>query len=216
MLRLLVILLISLAAMVAEAAERWRSDQFGCELVIPEGENWLRESAVRMPAGEMIFAASHGPTKQLIAVVAIPRVLSKTIESPAVVNRAIEALSSLGYSVTGHNPITKDDQTYLEISGRRTASAAVTVVCLARAALHNNNLILAMTAAPGTETVLTDARFLRVIDTFRLDGAKEAESAPAPLALAPFYHLTYKACLAAAGGLLVLGVLVFAFGRRAA
>ena len=192
------------------------SDQYGVSLTLPPGESWIRGSPLTVPAGDMIFIASHPESKQTVAVIAIPRIPSNELENPAVVSRIIEAVMGLGFSVVNHAPVTINEQKFLQLLGKKSEGAASEVVCVARAAIRNNTIHLALTFARGNEERATEKYFLRVLDTFTL-----LEMGPATLgrtnhALFPLYRTAYMACWIAAGSLMLAAAVVFLISRRPA
>ena len=90
----------------------------------------------------------------------------------------------------------------------------MSIICVARAALRENNLYMALTSGRGDEELTSDKHFLRVLNTFTLlDPAAPVERI-ATGALVPYYHAAYVYALTTVGALLVLSLLVVAFSRR--
>src|SRR5688500_16913488 len=117
--RLLTLFSLCFLAVSGHAAEQWRSDRFRCSLTFPEGETWIQGTPVPLPAGEMIYLANQGATKQSIAVIVIPKIPNNDLENPSVVNRIMEPLIALGFQVISHAPVTIDGQPFLQLAGRR-------------------------------------------------------------------------------------------------
>jgi hypothetical protein len=192
----------------ANAAEQWRSDRFRCSLTFPEGESWVQGTPSPLPAGEMIYVANHSGSKQSIAVIVIPKIPNNDLENPAVISRVMEPIIAMGFQVISNAPVTIEGERFLQLTGRRGETATVSLVCVARAALRENTLYLAITWGRGDEELTGDKHFLRVINTFTLlDPTGPTERVPAT-ALLPQYILTYKVCFIAVGVLLVLGLIV--------
>src|SRR4051812_39292147 len=72
--RLIAFLTLLFLLVPAWPAEQWRSDRFRCSLTFPEGESWVQGTPVPLPAGEMIYLASHSVSKQSVAVIVIPKI----------------------------------------------------------------------------------------------------------------------------------------------
>ena len=207
-------LLIIFLLLAQADAEQWVSDEFRCSLTLPEGEAWNRGAPVRVPSGEMIYSASHPETKQTVAVIVIPRIPSNVLNNPAVVSRIMEDLLGLGFAVTGHAPVKIGETEYLEFIATRRESAAVDLICVARATMRENTIYMALTFAPGGDEKVEDKNFLRVIDTFTLANTSAVLRNPTLDPLFPNYRFTYIACAAGAAGLLFASIFVLIFSRR--
>ena len=214
--RLLTLFTLCFFVLAAHAAEQWRSDRFRCTLTFPDGETWVQGTPVPLPAGEMIYLANQSATKQSVAVIVIPKIPNNDLENPSVVNRIMEPLIALGFQVINHAPVTIDGQPFLQLTGRRGESATVSIICVARAALRENTLYMALTFARGDEELTSDKQFLRVLNTFTLLDPAAPTERVASGTLVPYYRLAYQGAFAAVGGLLVLALLVFFFSRRPA
>lgn len=174
----------------------------------------MQGTPVPLPAGEMIYSATHGPSKQNIAVLVIPKIPNNDLENPSVINRIMEPINHIGFQVISHAPVTINGEKFLQLAGRRGETATVSIICLARATLRDNNLYIALTSGRGDEDLISDKHFLRVINTFTLEDAAGPTQRVAAGELVPLYHMTYKAAAIAIGGLLVLGILAVALSRH--
>jgi hypothetical protein len=214
--RLLTLFTFCFLVIGAPAAEQWRSDRFRCTLTFPEGETWVQSTPAALPAGEMVYLANHTLSKQSVAVIVIPKIPNNDLENPSVVNRIMEPLIALGFQVINHAPVTLDGQPFLQLAGRRGESATVSIICVARAALRDGTLYIAMTTGRGDEELTSDKHFLRVLNTFTLLDAAAPTDRVVTGALAVHYRQAYKAAFASVGGLLVLALLGFILSRRPA
>ena len=212
--RLLTLLTVCILALSARAAEQWRSDRYRCSLTFPEGESWVQGTPVPLPSGEMIYTATHGPSKQSIAVMVIPKIPNNDLENPSVINRIMEPINHIGFQVISHAPVTINGEKFLQLAGRRGETATVSIICLARATLRENTLYIALTSARGDEDLTSDKHFLRVINTFSLSDPATKTLRVATGELVPFYITTYKAIAIAIAALLVIGIAVVALSRR--
>ena len=212
--RLLALLTLFFLVLATASAEIWRSDRFRCTLTFPESESWVQGTPVPLPAGEMIYLANHGTTKQSVAVIVIPKIPNNDLENPSVINRIMEPIVTLGFQVISHAPVTIEGQPFLQLPGRRGETATMSIVCVARAALREGNLYIAMTWGRGGDEITSDKHFLRVINTFTLLDAAAATKKVATGTLVPYYLLAYKSALIAVGCLLVLALLAFICSRH--
>lgn len=212
--RLLTLFTFCFLVAATHAGEQWRSDRFRCSLTFPDGETWVQGTPVPLPAGEMIYLANQGSTKQSVAVIVIPKIPNNDLENPSVVNRIMEPLIALGFQVISHAPVTIEGQQFLQLAGRRGESATVSIICVARATLREGNLYMALTTGRGDDELTSDKHFLRVLNTFTLlDPATPTERVATGL-LVPYYRLAYLTAFAAVGALLVLSLLVIVTSRR--
>ena len=212
--RRLLALLTLLILVLSAGAEQWRSDRHRCSLTFPDSESWTQGTPVPLPTGEMIYISTHGTSKQSVAVLVIPKIPNNDLENPAVINRIMEPIIHLGFQVTSHAPVIINGEKFLQLAGRRGETATVSIICVARAALRENTLYIALATGRGDEDLTSDKRFLRVIDTFTLQDPTTPTVRVATGALVPFYIQTYKAAAIAIGALLVIGIGVVASSRR--
>jgi hypothetical protein len=212
--RLLTLLTLCFLALTARAAEQWRSDRYRCTLSFPEGESWTQGTPVPLPAGEMIYVATHGPSKQSIAVIVIPKIPNNDLENPSVINRIMEPLIALGFQVISHAPVMVNGEKFLQLAGRRGETATVSIICLARATLRENTLYMVLTSSRGDEELTSNKHFLRVLDTFTLLDPGAPTERVATGALVPYYRITYQVAGIAVAALLVLGLITVAFSRK--
>ncbi len=211
---LLTLLALCISIISAQAAEQWRSDRYGCSLTFPEGESWVQGTPLPLPAGEMIYTATHAQSKQSIAVMVIPKIPNNDLENPSVINRIMEPINHIGYQVISHAPVVINGEKFLQLAGRRGETATVSIICLARASLRENTLYIALTSARGDEDLTSDKHFLRVIDTFSFATPAGKTERVATGELVPLYITTYKATAIAIGALLVIGIFAVALSRR--
>lgn len=214
--RLLPLLFAFLTLVSAHAAEQWRSDRFRCSLTYPEGESWVQGTPLPLPAGEMIYTANHGPSKQTVSVVVVPQIPNNDLENAAVISRIMEPIVALGFQVISHAPVTVNNEKFLQLAARRSESAASSIICVARAALRENTLYIVMAYGRGDEELTTDKYFLRVLNTFTLLGAAQPTERIATGLLAERYRTAYLTCFAAVASLLLIGIGVVFFSRETA
>lgn len=212
--RLLSFVLAFLVLASSQAAEVWRSDRFRCKLTYPDGESWVQATPDPVRSGEMIYKASHGPSKQSVAVIVVPQIPNNDLENPAVISRIMEPIVDLGFQVISHAPVTIEGEKFLQLSARRTENAASSIVCVVRATLRDNTLYEALTYGRGGEELTTDKHFLRVLNTFTLLDKAEPTERVATGALADHYRQAYVACFAAIGALIVIGLIVVICSRN--
>jgi hypothetical protein len=201
---------------LSAGAEQWRSDRFRCSLTLPEAETWVQGTPVPLPAGEMIYLANQTLSKQSIAVIVIPKIPNNDLENPSVINRIMEPIVALGFQVISHAPVTIEGQQYLQLAGRRGETATISIICVARAAIREGNLYIALTTGRGGDELTSDKHFLRVLNTFTLMDAAGPTQKVATGDLVPYYRLAYKSVGIAVGCLLVLALLGFIFSRQPA
>jgi hypothetical protein len=188
---LLTLLTFFLFVIAATAAEQWRSDRYRCTLAFPEGEAWIQGTPAPLPAGEMIYVATHNASKQTIAVIVIPKIPNNDLENPSVINRIMEPLIALGFQVVSHAPVTINGEKFLQLTGRRGETATISIICLARATLRDGTLYMALTTARGDEDLTNDKHFLRVLDTFTLLDPGAPTERVATGTLVPYYQTAY-------------------------
>ena len=212
--RHLLTLFILCLLIVSTRAEQWRSDRFRCSLTFPENETWVQGTPVPLPAGEMIYLANHALTKQNVAVIVIPKIPNNDLENPSVINRIMEPIVALGFQVISHAPVNIEGQQFLQLTGRRGETATISLICVARAALREGNLYIALTSGRGGDELTSDKHFLRVLNTFTLMDKAGPTKKIAPGTLVPYYILAYKAAFIAVGSLLLLGLLAIIASRH--
>jgi hypothetical protein len=197
-------------------AEEWISDQFRCALNLPPDETWSRGNAtpLRAVSGDLIFSAELPETKQRVAVTATTKVLSNNLQSPAIIARVMECMQKeFGLNIGNYAPVEINGQTFLQVAGRRNEGGGATSFALARAALRENTLYIALTIGIGEEDRSNDKQFTRVLDTFRFIEAPEARP-PQANPYFRFYQLGLKACLSAAGAIAIAFIIVMAATRH--
>lgn len=214
--RLLTLLACFLAFAVAVRAEQWRSDRYRCTLTFPPGESWVQGIPTPLPAGEMIYNGTNTTSRQGAAVIVVPKMPNNDLENPAVINRIMEPMVALGFQVVSHAPVTVNEQRFLQLVCQRGDTPTMKLIAVARAAIRENTLYIALTFARGEAELANDKHFLRVIDTFTLLEDEEPITIGATGALIPRYRLAYQAAFGSIGGLLLLSLGALFFSRRPA
>jgi hypothetical protein len=215
--RFLTLLLLFWCLLADARADTWVSEQYRCELSMPNGESWSRRPAQLLSNGEMIFSATYPSLEQNIAVVVIPNIpVGGNLKNAGIISRILEVIQSMGFAISSHAPVTFNGEPYYEVLGRRDEGLGPRLVCVARAILRDDTIYIVATSGSGGEARAKDSHFLRVINTFKLVEETVRKTDPAKHPLFQGYRFVYKASFAGAVGLLGLGLLVVLFSRRKA
>ena len=211
-------LLLLLALLLHARAEEWRSEEYGCVLLMPSNEPWQRGNMTRIPGGEMIFSASNMDDKQNVAVLRIPDQPTNDIEKPAMVQRLKETLAAMGLTVESSAPMPWNGAASMQFIARRGGESQSRIICVVRALLHENQAYMVLVSGRGDENSATNKNFMRVMETFRfLDAAELAriagDAAPAQDLAFQKNRLAFKVCLVLAAALVGIFA-VMLFGTR--
>jgi hypothetical protein len=157
--RLLLLLATLLLPALAARAEEWMSAQFRCALNLPPEESWQRGNATPLKnvPGDLIFWAVHPESKQRMAVTVTTNVPSNNINSTAMIHRVMECmLKEFGLSIGARSTVEVYGQSFLQLVGTRNEGTGGTTFALARAALRDNILYIAVAMAPSEEDLSAD------------------------------------------------------------
>ncbi len=207
-----------LCLLLTANAEEWRSEQYGCALMLPSNEPWQRGNSVPLPAGEVIYSASNMDSKQSVMVVYIPDLPTNDVRKPAMVERLKGTLASLGFTTTTAMPLERGGLIYMQFTARRTGEGQAKTVCVARATIRQNHAYVVLTFGRGDEDRVNDKDFMRVMETFHFVDPAALSAADVPPALDPLFkknRAAYRICLAVAGALVcAFGVMMLATRRH--
>jgi hypothetical protein len=211
-------LLLLLALLLHARAEEWRSEEYGCVLMLPSNEPWQRGNLTRIPGGEMIFSASNMDDKQSVAVLRISDQPTNDIEKPAMLQRLKEMLAGMGLTVANATPMPWNGAPSMQFIARRTNDEQSRIICVARALLYDSQAYIVLVSGRGDENSATDKAFMRVLETFRFLDADElariaGDAAPAQDLTFQKNRLAFKVCLALAAALVGIFA-VMLFGTR--
>ncbi len=210
--------LLLLCLLLTARAEEWRSEQYGCALILPSNEPWQRGNSSPLPAGEVIYSASNMDTKQGLMVVHIPDLPTNDVQMPAMVERLKGTLASLGFATTTAVPLERDGLIYVQFIAQRMGEGQGKIVCVARATIRQAQAYLILTFGRGDEDRVSDKDFMRVMDTFHFVDPTALSAADMPPALDPLFNknrIAYIICFGVAGmAVCGFGVMLLATRRR--
>ncbi len=210
--RLLALLLLLFSIPVV--AEDIELPTYGCAVTLPPGEGWVRGSAQKLPVGEIVLNASRTEANQLFILTVLPNIPSDDVESPGVINRVLETLSTVGYRSGEPEMIKFNGMKCAQFFARRQQTAPGDLVAVARALLKDKTIYLMLMIGPGDEGRTKDVNFLRVMESFRFLEAVVADAPNPNHPLYPLYKLGAFVCVGLVGVLAFLYLSVILVTRR--
>ncbi len=204
MFRLLTFFLLLPVAMPAFAAEEiFNEHRF--TVVLPSSESWMPGKL--QPLGrdaEMIFNSVNMETREGILVTIIPKIPTNNVMNENVITRVREVLAQQGLTVTSNAPRHVKGVEFLELVGHRTDETDANLVAVSRASIRRNTVYIATFYGRGNDSLAGNAKFLRVLDTFRFMEDQKFSTSPLLDPMRDYYLVSYRACLGVAAMLALL------------
>jgi hypothetical protein len=213
MIRVLITLLLLLACPVGAAD--WRSELYGCAWNMPAGEPWQENPAQKVAQAEMIYNAMHMDTKQTVSVVLLPAMPTRDLQNPAMIQRFLQALISMGYAISDQSVKLDQKPPYIEFVGTRTDATFGELFCMARGMMRENNGFLVLTLARGNVEMAASERVQKMLDRFSFfEVIKMPEKGPDPMLQQ--HRLLYILSGSSAALLMIAFAVAMFFSRRRA
>jgi|GEM_PF-3801814 len=224
--RLLLLFLFAFVSVLR--ADELAFETYSCGITVPEGEVWQRIPPQPLPtgdSGENFYRIVQPEENLYFAICVLNNVPAFDLNNEGVVSKALHTLSAFGLQSQPPKLVRGEQISYLQflakppdLSSAKPGSSAKpdkSIICVARAFLHEKSLYLVLMSGPGDVDKADDKHFTRILDTFHfLDPSAEGP----PLTASPFFTLYHRGsyiCFGLAGLLATLFfIVVYATRRR--